>query len=248
MPSHWSTIGFDVNSLDEFDKLVREVGPHSKEIKVENGFYYHWHDVSGAELWIQINQDQKLIGMNPHFAGQSQVRVAITREIKRPRQSLLDGAVYGWADSSIDDPESGAFPFVFDLPNYRMHQLSFPSLVDAQIAAFAHEISLFDSVEAYNEMGENKLAPQSFIPSGLFAPKGETPRPPHAYAIITGKIVTAEEKSNSLTGRNFFWASVDTFGGSFDIVTDPVLVSNVPRVGGILQGSFWLSGTIADVY
>jgi hypothetical protein len=57
-------------------------------------------------------------------------------------------------------------------------------------------------------------------------------------------VLAAEEKINTLTGHAFYWALVDTYGGAYDVVIDPSLLPGVPAVGGVISGSFWLSGRI----
>ncbi|MNN72218.1 hypothetical protein D3C81_1882320 [compost metagenome] len=47
---------------------------------------------------------------------------------------------------------------------------------------------------------------------------------------------------NELSGRSFIWSLVKTLGGEIDVVTDEELISNEIKVGGIISGSFWLSG------
>ena len=48
-----------------------------------------------------------------------------------------------------------------------------------------------------------------------------------------------------VTGHPFWWALVDTLGGTFDVVIDPELLPAAPRRGNVLQGWFWLSGRIS---
>ncbi len=88
-----------------------------------------------------------------------------------------------------------------------------------------------------------KFASQSFIPSGLFkSPDDDSP--PRAEAFFTGHVLEAERRTNALTEMDFIWCLVETLGGVFDVVIDPQLLPEVPRVGGVIQGSFWLSGRI----
>src|SRR5205085_832715 len=106
-----------------------------------------------------------------------------------------------------DDPETCCYPFVFDAPDFRLHdQLRLPARVEAQVAAFAHEVSLYSSQNDYNasQTGEVKFASQSFIPSGLFSPTGEGTDPPEARAIFTGQIQQAGARRNDLTGEQFW--------------------------------------------
>jgi hypothetical protein len=121
-----------------------------------------------------------------------------------------------------------------------------PAVGDVQIAAFAHELSVFRSEREFqdSQTGELKFATESFIPSGLFTPGGETTDPPRAHAVFTGRILEAGTRWNALMNRPFRWATVQTYGGTFDVVMDPDLVEVEPVPGGILSGSFWLSGII----
>jgi hypothetical protein len=181
--------------------------------------------------------------MNPHYAGRSAVLVGLTARLPSARGEL-DGSFHGWADPAGDEPDSGCYPFVFDAPDYRLHEeLSLPAQKEVQIAAFAHEIAAFESVDAY-EASDPECASQSFIPSGLFTPDDDATAPPEARAIFAGHVLAAEEKINALTGRAFYWALVDTYGGAYDVVIDTNLLPGVPAVGGVISGSFWLSGRI----
>ena len=67
---------------------------------------------------------------------------------------------------------------------------------------------------------------------------------PQAYGIFTGHVVEAAKRQNELSGHFFYWSLVDSLGDLFDVVIDPELVQNEPKVGGVLSGSFWLSGRL----
>jgi hypothetical protein len=62
--SHFSSIGFQVTSRDELNSLVQEAYSLGQSIPVANGRYLIYTDPSGAELWIQINAQNELIGAN----------------------------------------------------------------------------------------------------------------------------------------------------------------------------------------
>ncbi|MEM7116685.1 MAG: hypothetical protein AAF614_29895 [Chloroflexota bacterium] len=227
--------------------LANKVGPLATMIEVTSGRYYHWHDASGAELWLQVNHENELIGMNPHFAGNSHFPIGLTKRIIRPDDTALDGAIHAWANPSTDELESGYYPFVFDVPNLAQHpNLEIPQMAHVQISAFAHNVTLYDSLDEHENSSSDTptFASQSFIPSGLFNLEEGSIDPPQSYAIFTGHIIQAEEKVNTLTDNTYIWSSVDTLGGIFDVVIDSALVSNLPKVGGILSGTFWLSGTL----
>lgn len=247
MPSHLSSIGFPVREQAEFAALADRIGPLATAIEVDDGIYWKWSSECGAEMWLQTNADNELVGMTPFFSGNGLVRVRLTAHIARPGDTPLDGAFHGWADPKDDDLESGAFPFVFDAVDYCKYKgVTLPLIVKAQIAAFAHEISVYSTLDEYNtsQAGEFKFASQSFIPSGLFSPEGCATEPPSSRAIFTGHVVATDIKTNSLTGAKYYWVLVDTLGGSFDVVIDPELCDSAPVVGGVLSGSFWLCGRL----
>lgn len=248
MASNFSTIGLPIASQEDLSALADRIGPLAERLAAPGGAYFRWSDPSGAEIWLQVSANNELIGMNPHYAGQSAVRVGLTARLASAGPSELDGSFHGWADPAGDAPDTGCYPFVFDAPDYRLHEeLSLPARKDVQIAAFAHEITAFETVAAYeaSQTGDLKYASQSFIPSGLFTPAGDSTVPPQARAIFTGHVLVAEEKINVLTGRAFYWALVETLGGTYDLVIDSSLLPGAPAVGGVISGSFWLSGVIA---
>ena len=246
MPSHFAAIGTPVDNYDEYVALMDRIAGDAEVFNVSDGYYLRWSSECGAQIWIQINSENEGIGATPYFAGHSHVRVGITNREVRPDDSALEGAFHGLANPSGDNPETGEYPFVFDVPDFcRYADLRLPSIADAQIAAFAHDVAFFDSVEAFmaSQTEEPKFAAQSFIPTGLFYGDGE-PSPPQAYASFTGHILESQTKVNELTNQPFHWVLVDSLGGSFDVVIEPELVSNSPKVGGVLSGSFWLSGRL----
>ncbi len=247
MASHFSSIGFSVNTEDQFLGLAESASQDAEVIEVPQGKYLRRCSESGAELWIQVSEGDALVGMMPHFSGKSRIRVGITGRVLRPEGTPLDGAFQGWAEASDEDPETGTYPFVFDTPDYCRHAgLILPKTVSAQVAAFAHKVTLFQSLGDFEatQNEEPKFAAQSFIPSGLFSPAGEKNPIPHAYAIFTGHVVEVAKMRNELTEQPFHWALVESLGGSYDVLIDPELVAEQPQVGGVLTGSFWLSGRI----
>lgn len=248
MPSHLSTIGFDLHTHEDFVALANRVASDAETIVCANGQYRRWAGGHGEELWLQIDRESALIGMNPHFSGKASLRIGVQSRVHRDDDTSLDGAFYGWADPQDASVDSGVCPLVFDTPDAAVHdKLQLPSILTVQIAAFAHEIAIYASLEEYDASPEGrdfKLASKSFIPSGLFSPDGTSSDPPHAHAILTGHIVESASKTNMLTGGAFHWALVETLGGSYDVVVDPRLSPLLPQPGGVLSGSFWLSGRV----
>lgn len=224
---------------------MERIGSQAEPIPVGQGTYWHWKSACGAEMWLQVNSENECVGVTPCYSGDARIRVRVTSRISRPDDSPLEGAIHGWADPG-NDSEGGAYPFVFDVADYARHvALNFPSVVEAQIAAFAHDVSIHASVAAYDQIESDgpRFASQSFIPSGLFSSDGNS-TPPGSMAILTGHVVATATKINALTGSSYYWAEVASLGGSFDVVIDPALCDEAPKTGGVISGSFWLCGRI----
>ncbi len=246
--SNLSSVGFHVESEEDLEKLAEKAYELAVPLETSAGTYVYYTEKSGAELWLQLNQNNELVGLNPHFKGKSRRQVCLTAEVER-LDSELDGAFHSWADpAEPNDPDSGICPFVFDVPDFKaIGEILLPQSVDIQLSAFAQEFEYFDSEEDYQESQkeEPKWASQSFVPSGLFSPDEECdPNPPQAYGIFSGIIKEYEKKTNQLTGHNFYWLLVDTLGGEIDVVADMDFFDKKPILNGVVSGQFWLSGQL----
>jgi len=248
MPSHLSSLGFSINSEREFNDLMGLAARNATEFRVQDGLYLRWRCPSGVELWVQANKAGDLIGMNPHFDARPTLVVGCIGRELRGNVTVLDGAFYAWA-SPDGDVDNGAYPFVFDCPDFQRYDgLSLPSIQTARITAFARELDVHVSREAYySTRGDGPRIPEKFfIPSGLFTPDCESTEIPSAHAIFTGRVLSSAELVNTLTGLPFVALEVETYGGTYGVVVDAGLVAQVPAPDSIISGSFWLSGRFIE--
>ncbi|MHB1417819.1 MAG: hypothetical protein ACYC1C_21425 [Chloroflexota bacterium] len=247
MPSHMSNVGFPVEDEEDFAHYARYAARHGQSIPAGNGTYVKWEAGEGVQLWAQLDADGAIIGLVPHFAGKSSMRVGLVARLNRPNESKLDGSFYGWANPAAD-PQSGDYPFVFDTPDFATHaSLALPSVHNVQLAAFAEEIEAYANDEEFaSAQEEPPVAPESVIPSGSFTEGEEVGQVPEAYARLSGHVLETATLTNPATDTTFLWARVRTLGGEVDIVADPELL-DVPVVpGDVVSGSFWLSGRIVE--
>ena len=248
MPSQFSAIGFSITSGEDLAALASRVAGEAETIAAAHGDYLKWASPSGEQLWLQITRSGDAMGMSAHFAGRSSVRVAVEARVTRPSHTPLDGTFLAWANPPAGAVTGGDYPLVFDCPDAATHlTLRLPATVTAQIAAFAQQVSVYESEAAYTSARatEGVSSPsRSFIPSGLMTPDG-TPRiPPEPHALIAGHVVDAGARVNTVSGLHYWWALIDTVGGTFDVVIDPELIPAPPRPGNVLAGWFWLSGRL----
>ncbi len=251
MPSHMTALGFPVTTEQDFRHYVYQASEFGRKIETPNGSYTLWEVGSGIELWVQTNLHKRILGMKPHFRGQTSVRVGLMKHVSRQQQTILDGAFYAWTNPVTDDPESGTSPFVFDLPDYdTYHTVSLPCIIDAQLAAFAHRLIGFANEETYlaSQNKDIKFAAESLIPIGLFTPAGKHKEPPLAEIILNGRVLETARLTNPVTSQKFYWARIRTLGGEMDVVADPQIVQGNLVQDGIIHGTFWLSGRLISEY
>ncbi len=249
--SNLSDIGFPTPDDNAINEMIMHVLEHTKPVKTSHGFYLIYRDSSGAEIYLQGNFKEELVGFNPHYAGKSRRTVGLTTSITRD-SSELDGGFHAWANPQEGLSESGDYPFVFDVPDFRTVENSgFPQTVEIQLTAFAsNDFKIFENDEDYQKAQESvlKYASKMFVPSGLFAVDEKDGSRDLSLArpvgMFAGEIKDVELKTNELSGEKFYALLVETLGGDLDVVVDPKFVPNEPQIGGIVSGQFWLSGKI----
>jgi len=251
--SHYSSIGFDINDEYEFERIAREALDRGEFVEASKGVYVRYTDKSGAELWLQVNKKNELIGMSPHYVGKSRFNIVLTNSIAR-QSGEMDAAFYCWANpTDPSKPESGLYPFVFDVPDFHALDIQeYPSPFHVQLSAFAEAISCYDDEVEFRKQQdelEMKQAIQSFIPMdlsvGQFRDKDMLDsNSPKAFGLMSGRVLNWGFKRNTMTGNKFVWIEVDTLGGKIDVVCDPSNLDHLPKKGGIIDGQFWLSGRL----
>jgi hypothetical protein len=239
--SNLSDIGFPAKGDEEINAMIMSVLEDAVDIKCDGGFYVRYSDPSGAELYLQGNEGQEMIGFNPHFAGESRRTLSLLRGIPR-ETSELDGAYHASAE--------GGHQLVFDVPDFRATMVGeFPSEALVQLTAFgSNDFKLLkDEAELAAHHPANSWEPSRFVPPGLAELVADPAtdfgllRP---VAKITGTVRDWELKANLINGNRFYWLLVETEGGEVDVVIDPQYVDREPVNGDIVAGHFWMSGKL----
>ncbi len=246
MPNLMTSLGFPVASEEDFYHFATQAVEQGEPLDVGTGTYLKWSTGNGIELWAQLDRNDVLVGLNPHFTGLARLTARLMARVLRAEGTELDGAFHAWADPDEENPE-GVYPFVFDTPDYSTYEaLSLPVIADLQLTAFAHQLKGYPSEADYYEAqsGEIKFASESFIPEGLFEAAQDGNPAPEAQAFFTGCVEDAAAITNPATGVEFYWARVRTLGGVIDVVADPEVLEGPLVTGGTITGSFWLSGRL----
>ncbi len=255
MASNFSNLGFRIDSPQQFQELVTKAIGSSKPVPTfVGGTYLQFSSPEGVELWIQISPDKQLIGCNPHFTGRGSFPSNNGFAVEITRIICIDGApLDGRLVGIIASEDASGCPIVFDVPDFRQYaaRLTLPIRARVQLAALPHEFRISPTEDAFRAdqtsmLGGRGMAVESFIPSGTFKPSGELIDPPIAQAVLTGRILTSERRTNSLSELPFYALTVNTLGGIIDMAVDPSLVKSEPVVGGVVFGSFWISGRLLE--
>lgn len=247
MPSHFTSIGFPAETVEEIEALALEVIDLTRTFNCPNGRYLRWASGEGAELWLQMDEDYNLIGVTPFFQKKSVVNVGIMHVLHRKDDTALEGAIRGWVNPKHNNPRLGAFELVCDVVDIgRYPNLDLPFISPMRLSAFAYNLDVFSSLEDFqsSEVGQGKSNPESFLPLGLTkADQGMTVQP-ESNAEISGRVVETAVLRNSHSQQNYYWILVRTEGGIVDMVCDPTLVTEPITPGDIVSGFSWLCGQI----
>ncbi|MBA4543763.1 MULTISPECIES: hypothetical protein [Thermoactinomyces] len=249
MASHYSSIGFCVESDEEWVQLLERCNEMAESRENEQSRYLLWKVSEEIELILPLDEEGKVFACHPHFAGKGRMKATLEHFYPGSKYPL-DITLLAWVKHEISHfgEMTGDFPFVFDPPEYGsfLALKPFPRSVNLQIAAFAHRLQCFIDEEDYllaQESGGLMYAAESFVPIGMFV---ENDKDPEAIAFFSGKVLEAEKKQNPETGAEFWYLLVKTLGGTIDVVADPELMAGVPVEEGIVCGEFWLSGKLAE--
>ena len=244
MPSNLSSVGFPIATGEDFRLLAERVFQEGEEHRASRGSYHLLAPGGGAELWLQTTKRQ-MLGLNPHFSGPSRIEVGVAG--RRDGDTPMEGVLSVWASPETAEPESGTYPFVVDVPDWDLgaRRLKAGDRATLQVAAFAHELEIFDDAAAYDsaQTTEPRFATESFVPTGMFGDEGEHPQ---ATALFSGVVLDHNRATNPATGADFYTLQVRTLGGEYDVVADPELVHRAPAVDSVVRVSAWLSGPVVD--
>jgi hypothetical protein len=267
MTDHFSVIGFNAGSAEELAEMVSKLpdtGAYSQPCAP--GYYYRWHSESGSELWVHLaagggEEKLNIVGVTPFFNGSGRMPVRVMKKRQRPTDNAFEGAVFVEIEPG-PRPRQCSTVALLDVVDYAVwaNRVT-PFLAEAQIAAFPHDIMVFPNEDEFAraQIGEKvQFTPESFFASGLFSSAGAaggaaTFHDPSAdefnapsRAFFTARVLSVEERRNSVTGQVFNAALVKTLGGTIDVVADRRQVHSELAPGCVVQGEFWLCARLIE--
>ena len=267
MASNLSSIGFVFESAEDFQtRAIALAGQTRERFSCEACEYAIWRSRTGAELWFHLAGAEgeagasEIIGLTPFFEGQSAIALRITAAIERPEDNAHEGLLYGWV---LSDGKIGgdAYPLVFDAIDFAAHAgRQLPAVWSCRICGFCRDLKLHATADTLPELGGGtRIAPQAFIPLGLFgdgdadagtsaaAPvDNDNDTPPEPIALLTGIVRAHKTLTNEASGRMFHWMRVESLIATFDLVADPEIVCGTIEEGAIVETIAWLFGRVLE--
>ena len=234
--SHLDSIGFNINSSEEFEALMAKVFEEGVEYKVDEGTYVVYTNESGAQIYAQLDNEGNFLGFMPFYDAQITKEVKLESFVKNEDLSPLDMRYN--ARSQLE-----TYPFVFDTVNGKTKRLEVKNQ-ELAFVAFPTEIAYFETAEAFvSAMPE--LSATYFIPVGLMTPEGTPTDNPEPYAMFIGEIKSIEKKTNSYSNQEFYVFELSALEGDVTVVASINSLNNVePKVGGFINGVYWMGAKV----
>lgn len=240
MASTFSCIGLGAASREEFGELVTRLGAASEAAATVDGVTVHrWRDASGAEVVLALDRYNELAEIVPTLdpASVPQLPLARLGDIGRGTAPLCHAAVFE------DDEQVTALAFdttqYWDLGAREVPPRVHAHVVALGVAMAAHpDEAAFLAASSTGARAAARFAPESFIPSGMF---GEVPS---AQGVLSGTVLSAERRTNTLSGQDFIVAEVRTVGFTAAVCLPSSDFPEIPVVGGILSGGVTMTAAL----
>ncbi len=243
--SHFENIGFGPDINEMFEQTIKR----SKHFIGKNyrDFDYLVYNDKNIFLVYTVKGNQ-VMTLNPHFQGKSNNKISL----KRFDNNLAgDCMVMGWIEPS-EDLEQGLSPIYFNFYDYFVSlDFKVPRLENIQLTAFAHDFEIYKDINTFSKVKTFKLEQSNeyepnefsfshdyFIAVGLF---DDEINPIAQFAATVNEVNIVK---NSLTNKQFYHIFAK---GMVEVdIVYPFEKDLKIEVGNIIDGTFWLSGTIVQ--
>jgi len=240
---YFSAIGFPVSNQIDFERLLKLTLERGRSLPIIGGKYVVWQPGDGVELWVKI-KDRGIRSCLPHFSGEGVLSILVSQLSGRTHE-FTDGALRGTALA-----DSGAYPLLLDLPDFESTapHLAAQERVSMQVAALAREMYCFAEDRDYLAWARTNgrgNAPSLEMLEAIDALPGES-LPDAALVTVTARVLKAQMRTNPATQQSFITLTAQAPGGTVDVATEPRVASGDLVVGGLIHGTFRLTGRVRE--
>lgn len=242
-----------------FSLFKKNYKRRSKKIEISDNYVaYKTKDESGGVLYWYVKRNIFHGGLTftdlaPGFDGKTYQEVNSLKYIEN-QSTGFEKLISLWMGK---DQDGGGYPLIVALPGYYLENIGkLESVEKIQITLFSYgnieyykNENEFEQKYPKNEQGIG-LGSQMFIPSGSFPPLNEKSEEnkedfvPQPECLCYGKVVSAVKLTNKIGGGDFWHIVLDTYSAKYDVVADAEILSECPKAGEIIGGSFYVSGRL----
>lgn len=247
-----------------------------RRVTCHAGEYRIWCSRAGAEIWLHYPDSNgtrsvrrgaasaaadtrnpakpfdaigDLGGLSVVHRGTSDVRMRLVRTIATATANPLDGA--GVAMLGSRRAQDRPIAFTFELLGYGVERVRQPVDVRVQVTALAQRVWGYPSEAAYlattprqRLIGRGGLADVS--PGDLpDVPLIYRPKPGSLW-LATGDVVKSMRLINPVTQAPYYWISLATDRGTFDLIASPDAIEGDISDGHVLQAVVSVTGRIIE--
>ena len=246
-------IGIPASSPEQLADLLATWVASTREMH-RGGDVSHslWRDYSGAAVGIHV-QKGRFECITPWFTSPD----GATRWLVETKEPGIDpeclhcsGADVDVYDDSGNMSTRTAIQWLFFRP-YR-DWLRTKRRYRIEVAAFAERWKFFGSEAEFatgqkegDRFSELSLAPNAFLPVGMFGDLRDGGFRARARATFAGRVKTVHVRTNTVSGRKFLQVRVETLPGEIDVV-HPLTAELQPKPGMIALVDSWMVGRPVD--
>ena len=267
-------IGFPCEIDRPTADFIAKAASTRRRIVVPRGEYRIWRSPTGAEIWLHyagttpsgsggksgsravaearmtpapFDAIADLSGMSIVHGGTSDVPMRLVRAIATSSRNPLEGLGIGALASRR--PDERPIVFTFELLGFAQERISRPTEVRAQLTGLAQRVWAYPSESAYMAATPSRR----LVARGAVADVTATdladlqliyrPRP-GALWLLTGDVLRSMRLINPVTSRPYYWVSLATDRGNFDIVANPGAIEGDISDGNVVQTVVSVTGRI----
>lgn len=244
MPNHFENIGFHIQGKEEYRALGDEALEKGKKVLWEDSSfeYYCWAVGKDIELWIALDQEGYIRCFSPYYSSSKIIEMKIVEEVSDNECDYCRGFYAERPDSK----SAADMPIIFDMPNSKIVRsiVKLETYQKVELCGFAEEFRYFESIKEFKKF-KDRFSPEYYIPCGTFSPrKDDADFKQSAHAILAGLVNTFKRVENVETGNTFYHFTLDNSFGDIDVIVNTSELDRQPKIGGVVNGTFWFTGKV----
>jgi hypothetical protein len=256
MSSDLACVGLAMRDANDFNDLVREIGPRATLVGVSGDVQIaRWQDESGARVVFRVRRN-RTEAFVPSYAGTVGIRFGTLTRLSDDVWSAaaVDESGEQWTGMTFEIEEGGLINDGHPSTAASLVALGRAVTVHSDERAFAaSDASLLGGASDpeseppahYAERGwpwPPRMAAESFASHGVFVDPADAP----ATALLNGTVLRAERRINGLTGQDFIVVRTRSLEMEVDMCLAGSDHATIPEPGQVIGGTVFLVASLVS--